>query len=137
MEQPLATPEEEHDEEQQDGGHQAEDLLVHGPDGAQHGDHQGAQQNEKQDLEQQTDHGVPPPSRLTRAEACCWVAWMYGRESDALLYRHPRTDEDMDEAERLRDVADAFHTEAVLLDEDPGLWGRALEKWDWKGSEAR
>lgn len=67
---------------------------------------------------------------LTRAEAYCWVAWMLGRESDALIYKYPRTNQEELDATDLQDGADAFQSVAVALDPDDGLWSRALDKWD-------
>lgn len=67
---------------------------------------------------------------LTRAEAWCWVAHLYSKESDALLYKWPRTNADEVEGERLLKEGNAFYAAALALDDDPELWRRALDKWD-------
>lgn len=67
---------------------------------------------------------------LTAAEAWCWVSWMLGRESDALLYKYPRSAEDEDKAEELRQCADAAYARATKLDPSEDLWRRSLDLWD-------
>lgn len=71
---------------------------------------------------------------LSAAEAWCWVAHLLDTEESALLYKYPRSDEDMALANERYDQSRATYERAQRLDSDPDLWRRALEKWDGYGA---
>lgn len=66
---------------------------------------------------------------LTAAEAWCWVAWMLSRESDAILYAHPRADDAEERVSVLSEQRSAVYARAEKLDGSSDLWLRAMDKW--------
>lgn len=73
---------------------------------------------------------------ITPAEALCWCSYLLTRESIALYYEPIPPTEYFGRSRELEDGADAFSAAAHALDPDPGLYRRAMERWDRGYAEA-